>query len=157
MSDPLDNIENVHSGGGGNFFDTGLFRVLVTGIRRQRSRKGDDLIFVDCEVKASSNGNFMPGSTASWCLNLTRQDSAVGDFKLFVAIASSAKLGEHVDESEVKSEDAKLATSDAQPLAGIELKLECWTKPQKGDPSKSFTKHTWSVLPSADWMPAKAA
>jgi len=35
------------------------------------------------------------------------------------------------------------AGEKVQAMRGKRIKTECWTKPQKGDPTKGFTRHAW--------------
>ena len=83
------------------------------------------------------------GSVASYVINLTKMKNGDGDIKAFLM----ALLNEPAES--ITAEVIGSACSDEQPFQYLKIRDEAWNKPQKGDPTKDFTRHRWeSVIPT---------
>jgi hypothetical protein len=153
-----DGIEGVAPAGkGGQYFQPGKFKVEILAVKQVKSQAGGQIYFiVETKVLESDNPGIPPKAERSQVIDVHKK-MGLPNIKAFVAAASgfdpsqadtvteevevywSKMIGEHLSFSKI----CELIVSDANPLAGIVMRLECVnvkTKEKKED----FTKHMWS-------------
>ena len=135
--------------GGKWFHHDATFIVRIEKVRTVRSRKGQDLVFIECTVCVTSCPDDNPvGSRASQCLNFTEHDAAPGNFKAFVAAANGLDPADKL-QLDTSPENAweplcDLAVSSEQPLSGLYCALETALVDTRA--KTKFTKHFWSPV-----------
>ena len=85
-----------------------------------------------------------PGTMASYVINLTKMLNGGGDIKAFLC----GVLGE--EESAITEDVIVSSVSDAQPFQYLRVKDQAWSKAQKGNPAKDFTRHRWEPVAMSD-------
>ena len=135
-------IEDAQVGQGGVYFLEGKYLVEIVKVMTLNSRKKEDLFIVEAKILKSSNPERKVGITASWIVNL-KHDAALGNIKGFVAAANgiSPSDKEEVDRN-VDEEAVEYACSEDNPLAGVQLDLECVQI--KTREKRDFTLHKWN-------------
>lgn len=139
--------------GGKYFHHDSQFIVRVEKVRQIKSRKNQQLVFIECTVcdrdGAAKKDDMNPeGSRASQCINFTEHDAAPGNMKAFVAAANGLdpSIKEQLDSVPEKEWEplCDLAISEEQPCKGIYVGLETvLVKTRAGGP---FTKHFWTPM-----------
>lgn len=150
-------IEDANIGGNNVYFVEGQYIVEVVRAFTMKSRKKQDLAIVECLIRDSTVEQRPVGSKASWVVNMG-QDAALGNIKAFVAAANGLDTSdEEKVKAEVTEDVAEFAFSDANPLVGVCLSLQCTNIKTKE--KKDFTKHFWEALSPeiAEELAAQAA
>lgn len=130
--------------GGGVYFLEGIYRVRLVKVHMYSGRKGDAFFIVEAEIIESNNPQRPVGMKCSQVIKMS-QDAALGNIKAFLAAANGIDIDAdgamQVVQEEITEEVAELAVHASNPLAGIELKLQCTQiKTQAGN---DFTRHDW--------------
>lgn len=135
-------IEEAKVGAGGVYFLEGNYKVEVVKVFAMKSRKKDDLFIVETKILDSDNPKRKAGTSCSWVVNL-KQEAALGNIKGFIAAANEIDPADadKVNE-EVNEEAVEFACSEANPLVGVLLDLECVEIKTRAN--KDFTLHKWS-------------
>ncbi len=149
-------VENakVHEGGGTRLTDGDYVGIYREG-KVQTTRDGRILTFFEVEIIKSTFNTADPtshqcikeGQVVSVCLN--RNDSFLGNFKeVVLAISGFDSQGNaRPDESVVTEDESKAVVGPEQRYVGAMVFLEVRTKPQKRDPTKTFTYINWWPCP----------
>lgn len=136
-------INNVDATAAGNrrpYFLEGTYRVRIVKSAAFNSRMGIPFFVVEAEILTSNNPERPAGMICAQVIKLSTDMGPI-NVKRFIAAANgidpnSAEANEEVDE-----DVCEYAVSDEQPLAGIEMGLQCVvTKTQK---NADFTIHHW--------------
>ncbi len=153
-----DGIEGVAPAGkGGQYFKPGKFLVEITAVKQVKSQAGAGIFFiVETKVLESDNAEIPVNAERSQVIDVHKK-MGLPNIKAFVAAASgfdpsqadtvtheveeywSKLIGESLSFSKI----CELLVSDANPLAGIEMRLECVNVKTK-ETKQDFTKHVWS-------------
>lgn len=130
------------------YFEKGLYIVEVLRAFTMKTRKGSTFAIVDCLIIDSTNLARPAGSKASWVVDL-RQDASLGVVRSFLAATGGVDPSdEDRVQAEVTEDVAAFAFSDANPLAGVRLGLECVeVKTKTGE---IFLKHYWEPFPKPE-------
>lgn len=134
------------------YFHPGMYVVQVNEIKYERSRKNYDVFIVGATVLQSNVHERPPGSQPSWIVNMVH-DGALGNIKAFVAalwgITDPDVCGWRPEQWDAAAEQI---LSDAEPMTGATLGLECFNKITK-EKKQNFTVHVWAPLPGAMVLP----
>ena len=151
--------------GGGPYFDkTGWY--LVEILRNKQSKTPDAVggkPFFASEMKIieSTNPERAPGTPCNFFKQIDKfPESDYGDIADFMRAALCCKLAE-VTKGQVVIDPKKVVGTDKDPLdndetadkfgtdkdetVGVRMRLYAHVKPQKKDPTKSYTRHYWFV------------
>ena len=129
---------------GGEYFEDGKYLVQIDEIEKVETRERGAAIVVHFTVLDSDNG-VMPGSQRDW-FRYVAQDAAKADLKRFFQTIIALKQGDDFEPA-VHHADAYVAqkaveaVAPDQPFAGLKMSVRVHTKPQKNNPSKSFSVH----------------
>ncbi len=146
-------INNKSSTGGGVYWEPGVYKAKITGIKHKKGFKGESYIMefevLDVLVKRDAeerdgvrfNPSRRVGDVVSHVLKLEGENAelALGNLADFLRAAFAtmkAKNGEIValKDVEIGDEDPEEAASDDQPLAGLEIEVQVQgTKTKKGN------------------------
>lgn len=139
-------ISNASISGNNVYFVEGQYKVRIERAFTMKSRKKADLAIVECTILESTTSARPAGSKASWVVNLS-QDAALGNIKAFIAAANGINPSDEVRvQEEVTEEVAEFAFSEANPLSGIVLALQCTNIKTKS--GNDFTKHFFEPVES---------
>lgn len=152
----------------GQYFKAGQYRVRINAVKWVPASVGSKEFFiVETKVLASNNPEIAVGSERSHVIDMSGV-MGLPNVKGFVAAVSgvdpglttvndevakywSTQVGEHIGFEKI----CELICSDANPLKGEEMELECFDVTTKsGDP---FTKHVWAPRDLTEVTPASAA
>ncbi len=125
----------------------GSFTVDVQEIKVIESQKGTGQIFiVETQVIESSHPQIRINEIRSWMCMLNSK-SGQSDTQAFCLEVLSMKMGRPVTKADLANPAVIMAICDAtQPMRGVRLALRTWTRPQKKDPTKSWTTHDWRAM-----------
>lgn len=117
------------------------YKVAIKRVHTITSRKKEDLFIVEAKILESDCPDRPEGMGCSWVVNM-KQDAALGNIKGFIAAANGIDPSseEEVD-AEVTEEVCETVVSNANPLEGTEVGLECVMIKTRED--KDFTLHRW--------------
>ena len=143
----FDNIGDAQVGQGGIYFLPGNYVVEVLRCFTMRSRKREDLFFVECQIHWSDNPERKAGTKASWVVNF-KQDAALGNIKGFVAATQGIDPADNnaVNEA-IDVEVCEYAVDGDNPLAGTKLSLQCTNIVTRA--GNDFTLHRWEPYAEA--------
>lgn len=138
----FDKISFAQPNAGGQWFAAGIYPVVrIIEVKATKSRKGEDLFIVECEIVESRVPTLGPGQRASWVVKLTL-DSALGDVRAFICAAIGDDWSNPEKLARVGTEVAEWAVNPQQrPLVGRLLALEVVEKKTKM--GNDFSKHIW--------------
>jgi hypothetical protein len=152
----FDGIKDVDVSKGGQYFKPGSFRVKITGVKMvdSASSPGKSFFVVETLVLKSSNPEILEGAERSQVITMG-QTMSLPNVKAFMAAASCVDPASETINDEVEAYWQKklnenvpfgrlceLVVSEANPLGGLEMDLECVQITTKGE-KKPFTKHLW--------------
>lgn len=102
---------------GGKYVSPGVFLVEVKRVKQGLTRKKEPFFVVEMKTIESSSLKEHPlGTDMSWMVML-KHDAALGNIKHFLSVASGSPL------TEVDEKDAEEAVAEANPLAGVKLRI----------------------------------
>lgn len=145
---------------GGNIIKDGKYTFTVLRLFINNGHKGNCFI---AEMRVDSaeqvNPKVVPnpvGSTASYVLNLDKNESAPGNCKAYVLALLGAKE-EEVSTDELAATIEELVDEKTNPARGMRIKDETFSKIiQKGaNAGKDFTGHRWEYVPQTAEQIAK--
>jgi hypothetical protein len=126
----------------------GTYTLDISEIKIVESQQGvaKSFFIVEFDVVETSHPQIRVGESRTWLCTLD-SNSGVSDVQAFCLDVLAQKFGRDVTVAELADPAILLAlTSAEQPLKGVRVALRTWTKPQKRDPSKSWTTHDWRGL-----------
>ena len=148
-------IENAKVFKTGQYFKIGKYRVKILGVRWVNASVGNkEFVVIETEVLESNNVEVPVGAERSQVIDMTNvmgmsnvkgfvaaisgvDSSASGDLNVAIEKYWAGLLGSPLPLSRI----CDMICSDANPLAGEEIELECVeVKKKDGDP---FTRHNW--------------
>ena len=165
MTSMFNGIGEATIGQGGTYFLDGHYSVELMRVFMLKTRDRKDLFIAECKILESDNEKRPVGSKASWCVNMGL-DAALGNVKEFLAACYGAdpRSPEQVKQAftDQQGRDTTVATaeysvSDANPMAGVKVRLEAFTKEKKTKKGEYFTVHVWSpysAVPAAAQAPS---
>jgi len=122
------------------YFLEGRYTVRILAVREVESRKGDLFIIVECHILASSNKDVRVGGNYAQAMKWN-DDMGPINVKRFILACNGLDPNDDKNNDAVGEEEVDLAVGESQPLAGIEIELQCDAiKTRSGG---DFTKHTW--------------
>lgn len=153
-----DGIEGVAPAGkGGQYFKPGKYRVEILAVKEVKSQAGGQVFFIiETKVLRSDNAEIPVNAERSQVIDIGKK-MGLPNIKAFVAAASgfdpsnadtvtheveeywSKMIGESLSFSKI----CELIVSDANPLASIEMDLDC-VNVKTREKKEDFTKHVWS-------------
>lgn len=127
-----------------SYFGPGKYEVCLDKVILKEKRLGGEVFIVETTVMKSSNPAIRPGEKRSWVQSM-HQPSALPRVKLFAGAAAGYDPDKQIDDINSKITEKACAhmVSEANPLAGKILILECVNKPSQKT-GKPFTIHNWA-------------
>lgn len=129
--------------GQGVYFKDGTHLVEIVKLLGKSSEKKNGKHFFIAECRVLESTIEPEGTLRSWTVNVN-SESGLGDVKAFLAAIAGS------EDSEIFGDDAEaigeVVVGADNPCAGMKVALETFTKPQKADPTKTFTHHRWSPI-----------
>ncbi len=135
-------IGSATVGGGGVYHLAGLYRVKIGLCKMQRSTQGKgDQCILEQEIVRSNNPLRPVGMKVSHVISL-RHLSALGNVKNFISAANGIEGDDVEGMKQVDEQVTELCFSSTQPLAGIEVDLQCTDTMTRAN--TPFTLHRYS-------------
>jgi len=128
----FDDIGKAQYFEGGKYIGPGAYKAKILKVKQDKTRNGRPFFVTELEVLETSDPKEFPvGTSFSWMVMLD-QDAALGNIRHFLAVASDAPI------NEIGKADAEEAISEANPLAGVIVRISATNiKTKQG---KDFTK-----------------
>lgn len=141
----------------GTWLQQGFHKVKIKAVKEQHSQQGNDVFFiVEMDLLETDNEKLEVGKEYSQVINIGKQ-MGFANIKIFVAAASGVDPNEEDINEQVEAYWTKTLEMDLnfeqiceiicsadQPLAGLEMTLECRNLPTRDD--GEFTKHLWDPI-----------
>ena len=137
------NMGSVDATAAGNrrpYFLEGTYKVRVVKAAAFNSRTGIPYFVAEAEILESNNPDRPAGMVCAQVIKLATDMGPI-NVKRFIAAANGIDPNSQAANEEVNEDVCEYAVSDEQPLAGIEMGLQCvLTATQKGG---DYTIHHW--------------
>lgn len=126
------------------WFEAGKYFVRIDSVQGRDGRGGKVWFIVEAELleieSTTDEDKMKVGKVYSQTINFS-QDMGPINVKRFILAAMGLDPSDSENNDKVGEEEVDLAVSEEQPLAGIELWLQCdQIQTKSGNP---FTKYTW--------------
>ncbi len=136
---------------GGDYFTDGHYIAAVDVIKIVDAQSGVSFFTVEMLINESTNPGVVDGARRSWQRNPLDKMGGPDclEFLGFCYEGLMAKHGQPFDPAILKDPQAVMyAVSPEQPFRGQQFYVEVFTKPQKANPSKTFTHVRWTPVPA---------
>jgi hypothetical protein len=140
-----DSISDVDASGDKKpWFEPGKYQVRILRFIAREARSGQTFFIIESELlkifSTIAVDKMVVGKVYSQAIKWNGDMGPI-NVKRFMLAANSLDPNDAENNAAVSGDDIELAISDEQPLAGIEMTLQCdLIKTGKGN---DFTKHTW--------------
>lgn len=158
MPGTFSGIESVSPAMGGYpFFPDGVHRCENVKVRFL-STNGDQYYIVDARIMETNSPETSVGSMHTYMekLNTKYRESAMKTIKAHLAGSLGIDAEDSARLSQINDAFVAHVVSEQNPLAGRPFEVRVSTVPQKGDPSKTYTKHYFGI-PGTEPLPAAPA
>lgn len=141
-------IEKAKTYGASQYLTPGNYTLQVSNISVIDSQRtpGRNFFLVEFSVVETDSPDYKAGSTVSWMVDLTREDTAHPNIKGFAL----ALLPDVTDEDITSGAMDALIEKD-QPARGLNVKAKAWNIVTRA--GNDFTKVTWSASNGATDVP----
>jgi hypothetical protein len=146
---PFSGIKHAQVFEKGRYFEPGNYVLEVKKVIYKRTQRSGDAFIVEFQVLESDVESFSPGSVGSWYQNLTDTNIAFPAIKEFLMVLLGVNKNDREQWEEFNNSIEELlqeATSDSNPLGGLQIKLYAYLK--KTAKGADFTVHQWTHVPA---------